>query len=255
MVVSCQHTFTAYVISFEKATIGVSVGGSALLSLLWTATITSRIVSILYQLRGYSNKLLIEGTITLCVTASLASLALYPSIYYPHSAIGKAGVWIAAACFGASYGPIPGWLFDLQHRITVSKEVGVAIMMFSINMGSAIMPSLMVTLWSSAKMGPLAFPLVIGVLALVGLALTVELRRRYSCSEGLFLLRTESLRKIEMADTTNSTATSTPTTTTMASLSLSGSYVWSDGGGCDDDDDEMGNGSYPEKWIAQFRAS
>jgi len=138
-IVSGQHVFTAYIISFERATLGPSVAsknGSGLLSTLWTATIVGRLVSIAYQLRGYTNRLLIDGTFILSALAFLASLFLYPSLYMPGSGFGVGGVWVAAIFFGLAFGPVLGYLFDLQHRISDTHEAGLAIVIFGLNVGT-----------------------------------------------------------------------------------------------------------------------
>jgi len=45
---------------------------------------------------------------------------------------------------------------------------------------TAVMPTLMVTLWSSAGVGPLAFPLIITLVPLITVGLMAIVRRRYN---------------------------------------------------------------------------
>lgn len=180
LILSCQHVYVAYIISFQRATMGTTNHGSGLLSTLWAATILSRLAAILLQLRGYTNKLLVNSIMVLSVIASLSSSLLFgPAINRQHLSAGQsAGVWVATVLFGSSTGPVLGYCFDLSHRISVSKEESVAITIFGLNMGSAILPWFLVYLWSTVGLGPLSFPLILAIVPCFALALMLYGRSR-----------------------------------------------------------------------------
>lgn len=177
-VVSGQHVYTGYVISYDRATTPGHYAGPALLSILWACTILSRGVAVIIQLRGYTNRLLIDGTIFLSVIAALSGFLLYPSVNHFKDPASTAGLYLATIIFGCATGPVLGYCFDLSHRLTVLKEEGAAITILGLNIGTAIMPWLVVFLWTTVGLGPRAFPVIVGVVPCVAIMLMMEVRRR-----------------------------------------------------------------------------
>ena len=61
--------------------------------------------------------------------------------------INKYTLWTVLAVYGVANGPLLGYVFDLNNRLTVATAKGTAILKFGFNMGSSLVPYLVGVCW------------------------------------------------------------------------------------------------------------
>lgn len=55
--------------------------------------------------------------------------------------------WVGIIIYGVGNGPAIGYTFDLNNRITIPSETGLAVVTFGINAGASVVPFLAAFVW------------------------------------------------------------------------------------------------------------
>jgi hypothetical protein len=200
LAIGAQNVYSSYVISFIMFTGATATSkGSALLSTFWAATVVARVAAISTQMR-ITTRSLFSATLGLALFASLSALPLYfvatqvgpqwgregyegllrltqglsMSVQWPDSNV---ALWFSTILYGAAIGPVLGYLFDVQNRVSSEPEKGSAVLIFGMNAGTSIVPWLFVALWDIGA-GSLAFPIVLSIMPILAIVMLVTLYRR-----------------------------------------------------------------------------
>ena len=56
-------------------------------------------------------------------------------------------LWVVLAAYGITNGPLLGYVFDLNNRLTIATAKGTAILKFGFNMGSSLVPYIVGVFW------------------------------------------------------------------------------------------------------------
>eukprot|EP00640_Fibrocapsa_japonica_P001010 CAMPEP_0113937060 /NCGR_PEP_ID=MMETSP1339-20121228/3762_1 /TAXON_ID=94617 /ORGANISM="Fibrocapsa japonica" /LENGTH=519 /DNA_ID=CAMNT_0000939687 /DNA_START=422 /DNA_END=1981 /DNA_ORIENTATION=+ /assembly_acc=CAM_ASM_000762 len=149
---------TAYLGPFVVATSGsatASGSGDLLVLVLWVSVTIGRLFGLQVQ-RVVSTRQLFQ-----CFYGCLAVGAAGAGIMMVHwatnvkqaeegqapSDLAVLGLVIAVGLYGVTSGPAVGFLYDLVNRLTIPSEVGMAIVMFGLNLGASLAPFTTAGLW------------------------------------------------------------------------------------------------------------
>ena len=61
--------------------------------------------------------------------------------------------WLGLALYGLGNGPCIGYCYDLNNRLTVPSETGMAVVMFGLNFGASLVPYGAAMLWDHTVAG------------------------------------------------------------------------------------------------------
>ena len=127
----------------------------------WIFVTLGRILGIYYQ-QTFSDATLPLHLFSAAVSGSLAGAILF---FHPHSA---SVLWFAIPLYGLCNGPVLGYCYDLNNRLTLPTEKSMAIVMFGLNLGASIVPFLSSLVWRT-MFGPTT------LLAVIFLSLAVPI--------------------------------------------------------------------------------
>lgn len=72
-----------------------------------------------------------------------------------------AAFWMSLVLYGLGNGPCVGYAYDLNNRLTLMSEKGMAIVMFGLNFGASIVPYVATLVWDYSNYGYHIFPLLV----------------------------------------------------------------------------------------------
>ena len=115
---------------------------TAMLSLCWSSTTACRLWGIWDQQRvPFAHYRVLFHRCECFLAAGALALGLF--LLY----INKYTLWTVLAVYGVANGPLLGYVFDLNNRLTVATAKGTAILKFGFNMGSSLVPYLVGVCW------------------------------------------------------------------------------------------------------------
>ena len=115
---------------------------TAMLSACWSSTTVCRLWGIWDQQRVPFAHYRVLFHRCECFLA-VGALALGLFLLY----IDEATLWTVLVVYGVANGPLLGYVFDLNNRLTVATAKGTAILKFGFNMGSSLCPYLVGVSW------------------------------------------------------------------------------------------------------------
>ena len=162
-VIGGKVTVTAYLDAYVRQEVSaIPVEGEHRLMLLfWIFVTLGRCLGIYYQ-QTFSDTTLPLHLFAAAVSGSCAGALLF---FHPHS---PSVLWLAIPLYGLCNGPVLGYCYDLNNRLTLPTEKSMAIVMFGLNLGASIVPFLSSLLWRT-MFGPTT------LLAVIFLSLAVPI--------------------------------------------------------------------------------
>ena len=113
---------------------------SLLIAVLWTAITVGRLVGLKDQMDITTPRLykhiyifLIGGVLTMITMAMFTGSAMV--------------LWVTVGFYGFFNGPVVGYCYDLNNRITIATEKSMSIVMFGLNFGASLVPYFMSLVW------------------------------------------------------------------------------------------------------------
>lgn len=82
--------------------------------------------------------------------------------------------WVSAIAYGGCTGPLLGYLFDIQNRLSTSSERGSAILIFGMNLGTSLLPWAFVFLWNIGA-NQWSFPISLSICPAISILLLMWL--------------------------------------------------------------------------------
>ncbi len=128
---------------------------SLLLTVLWLSISLGRLVGIQMQRKMTLGKLYAQSVF---LYASGAVAFMFIAIF-PHS---RVVLWMGVSLDGMSNGPLVGYSYDLNNRLTLPSETGMSIVMFGLNCGASFVPFFISSIWRRTGM-----PLTLSIAAIL----------------------------------------------------------------------------------------
>lgn len=134
-------TATSYLDEYVEDTGIINYSNASLLiAVLWGAITIGRLVGLKDQM-DIKTPQLYQHIYIFLIGGVLAMLLM---AFFPSSA----GVlWVSTAFYGFFNGPVVGYCYDLNNRITIATEKSMSIVMFGLNFGASLVPYFMSLVW------------------------------------------------------------------------------------------------------------
>lgn len=138
-------TFSSYLKDYIAATMDIEQDHKSFaLAMLWTAITVGRFVGLRDQITVEHKGQLYNHVYVWLLIGALGMMLL---LTVPKSSV---AAWFGIVMYGFGNGPCVGYCYDLNNRITVPSEFGMAIVMFGLNFGASIVPYLTALAWDSS---------------------------------------------------------------------------------------------------------
>jgi predicted MFS family arabinose efflux permease len=135
-------TFSSYIKDYIAQTHCMDTDLKSLaLAMLWFAITVGRLVGLLDQIH-IANKGQLYNHLYLWLVLGALGMGLLLS--FPSNAV---AAWFGIILYGIGNGPCVGYCYDVNNRITVPSEIGMAIVMFGLNLGASLVPYLTALAW------------------------------------------------------------------------------------------------------------
>ncbi len=147
---------TAYLTQYVDDThILPEADASLLLTVLWLSISLGRLIGIQLQCNMTLGKLYAQSVL-LYITGAIAFtfIAIFPD--------SRVVLWSGVALYGMSNGPLVGYSYDLNNRLTLPSETGMSIVMIGLNSGASFIPYFISTIWRQTDM-----PLTLSIAAIL----------------------------------------------------------------------------------------
>ncbi len=128
---------------------------SLLLTVLWLSISLGRLVGIQMQRNMTLGKLYAQSVL-LYITGAIAFMFI---AIFPHS---RVILWVGVSLYGMSNGPLVGYSYDLNNRLTLPSETGMSIVMIGLNCGASFVPFFISSIWRRTDM-----PLTLSIAAIL----------------------------------------------------------------------------------------
>ncbi len=128
---------------------------SLLLTVLWLSISLGRLVGIQMQRKMTLGKLYAQSVLLY----AFGAIAFMFVAIFPHSRI---ALWMGVSLYGASNGPLVGYSYDLNNRLTLPSETGMSIVMIGLTCGASFVPFFISTIWRRTGM-----PLTLSIAAIL----------------------------------------------------------------------------------------
>mmetsp|Transcript_24792 Transcript_24792/g.50931 ORF Transcript_24792/g.50931 Transcript_24792/m.50931 type:complete len:379 (-) Transcript_24792:159-1295(-) len=135
-------TFSSYLKDYIAATFDIAENHKSLaLAMLWAAITVGRLFGLHDQINVESKGQLYNHLYLWLVVGALGSLILMFCLR------SNVAAWFGIIMYGFGNGPCVGYCYDINNRITVPSEFGMAVVMFGLNFGASIVPYVTAVLW------------------------------------------------------------------------------------------------------------
>lgn len=134
-------TSTAYIESYIDETGVVSSDDATfMIMVLWTMITIGRLAGL--QDQRFTNTPRLYRHLSIILVGGTLAMSLV--LIFPHRGV---ALWVGIAFYGLFNGPCVGYCYDLNNRITIATEKGMAIVMFGLNFGASLVPYLTTLVW------------------------------------------------------------------------------------------------------------
>lgn len=134
-------TATSYLDEYVEDTGVISYSNASLLiAVLWGSITIGRLVGLKDQM-DITTPRLYQHIYIFLIGGVLAMLLM---VFFPDSA---AVLWVTVGFYGFFNGPVVGYCYDLNNRITIATEKSMSIVMFGLNFGASLVPYFMSLVW------------------------------------------------------------------------------------------------------------
>mmetsp|Transcript_17252 Transcript_17252/g.22387 ORF Transcript_17252/g.22387 Transcript_17252/m.22387 type:complete len:444 (-) Transcript_17252:125-1456(-) len=138
-------TFSSYIKDYITDTHVIDLHDKSLaLAMLWFAITVGRLLGLFDQI-NIAGKGQLYNHLYLWLTFGALGMGLL--LIFEKNAI---AFWFGIIFYGIGNGPCVGYCYDVNNRITVPSEFGMAVVMFGLNLGASLVPYLTALAWDDS---------------------------------------------------------------------------------------------------------